>query len=244
MKSINAFEKQGTFTSPVFGEVAVAIDANDCPWFQAKVIIKELGLSRSVYRRLDDEDKCEIHAGGMGRSQIWVNEAGMYSLVLGSKKPEAREFKRWVTNEVLPSIRKHGGYVLNQENLPADQQEDLHKQIETLAEQVKAATAGKKKLAGYLEIEEDRNFALQDELRNLKSEMAEVVRKLAEKDPGYAESMRPKRRMLTLEELADLMHKQACEFKPISTPDPDPDPLVLDEGGFLIRRSEFLAARN
>lgn len=63
--------------------------------------------------RLDDDERSKFNLGRQGGTNI-VNEAGLYSLVLGSRKPEAREFKRWVTHEVLPSIRKHGAYMTQQ----------------------------------------------------------------------------------------------------------------------------------
>lgn len=81
------------------------------PWFVAKDICDILGHSNvsMALNRIDDDERAKFNLGRQGETNI-VNEAGLYSLVLTSRKPEAREFKRWVTHEVLPSIRKHGIY--------------------------------------------------------------------------------------------------------------------------------------
>lgn len=82
------------------------------PWFVAKDVCDILGHSNvsMALDRLDDDERSKFNLGRQGETNI-VNEAGLYSLVLGSRKPEAHEFKRWVTHEVLPSIRKTGGYI-------------------------------------------------------------------------------------------------------------------------------------
>lgn len=86
-------------------------DENGDPWFVAKDICNILGHSNvsMALDRIDDDERAKFNLGRQGETNI-VNEAGLYSLVLTSRKPEAREFKRWVTHEVLPSIRKHGIY--------------------------------------------------------------------------------------------------------------------------------------
>lgn len=85
------------------------------PWFVAKDVcdILEISNPSDALKRLDDDERSRFNLGRQGETNI-VNEAGLYSLVLGSRKPEAREFKRWVTHEVLPSIRKHGAYMTQQ----------------------------------------------------------------------------------------------------------------------------------
>lgn len=84
------------------------------PWFVAKDVcaILELGNPRSTLALLDDDEKGVHNVDTLGGSQqvTIINEPGLYSLVLRSRKPEAKQFKRWVTHEVLPSIRKTGGY--------------------------------------------------------------------------------------------------------------------------------------
>lgn len=78
-------------------------------------VCRALEIDRTQTRRLDDDEKgvCLIHTPGGEQNVACVSESGLYSLVLGSRKPEARDFKRWITHEVIPAIRKTGGYVNN-----------------------------------------------------------------------------------------------------------------------------------
>lgn len=92
---------------------------NDEPYFVGKDIADILGYSRpdnAIRNHVDDDDKLmhQFSASGQSRNMLVINESGMYSLVLSSKLPNAKKFKRWVTNEVLPSIRKHGAYMTNE----------------------------------------------------------------------------------------------------------------------------------
>lgn len=88
---------------------------NDEPYFVGKDVAEVLGYqngSRDVNRHVDDEDKLthQISVSGQNRNMTIINESGLYSLILKSKLPSAKKFKRWVTSEVLPRIRKHGMY--------------------------------------------------------------------------------------------------------------------------------------
>ncbi|AUE03582.1 phage antirepressor KilAC domain-containing protein [Bifidobacterium breve] len=98
-------------------------DENGEPWFIAKDVCDILGHSNvsMALDRLDDDERSKSNLGRQGETNI-VTEAGLYSLVLGSRKPEAHEFKRWVTHEVLPQIRKTGGYIPTSES---DSDEDI-----------------------------------------------------------------------------------------------------------------------
>lgn len=93
---------------------------NDEPYFVGKDIADVLGYLNTrdaLPKHVDEEDKnsVAIHDGKKGNpNQVVINESGMYSLVLSSKLPNAKKFKRWVTNEVLPSIRKHGAYMTDE----------------------------------------------------------------------------------------------------------------------------------
>lgn len=108
------------FTNATFGKVRTVVKDNE-PWFVAADVCKalEIGNPTQACARLDDDEKNttlisnESAATGMNMAVI-VNEPGLYSLVLGSRKPEAREFKRWITHEVIPSIRKHGMYATDE----------------------------------------------------------------------------------------------------------------------------------
>lgn len=90
---------------------------NDEPYFVGKDIADVLGYSNTrdaLYKHVDEEDKdsVAIHDGKKGNpNQVVINESGMYSLVLSSKLPSARKFKRWVTSEVLPTIKRYGAYL-------------------------------------------------------------------------------------------------------------------------------------
>lgn len=92
----------------------VTIDGE--PYFVGKDVANILGYSngsRDINAHTDEEDrlKYQISTAGQMREQTVINESGLYSLILGSKLPQAHEFKRWVTSEVLPTIRKHGAYM-------------------------------------------------------------------------------------------------------------------------------------
>lgn len=102
------------FNSPDFGQIRT-IQQNGEPWFVGKDVAKILGYERAdnaIRNHVDDEDKLmhQISASGQNREMYIINESGLYSLILSSKMPKAKEFKRWVTSEVIPAIRKTGKY--------------------------------------------------------------------------------------------------------------------------------------
>ena len=92
---------------------------NDEPYFVGKDVAEILGYERAdnaIRNHVDDEDKLthQISASGQNRNMTIINESGLYSLILKSKLPSAKKFKRWVTSEVLPQIRKHGMYATDE----------------------------------------------------------------------------------------------------------------------------------
>lgn len=111
------------FKNNEFGEIRVVTKDNE-PWFVGKDLTDRLGYqngSRDINRHVDEEDRItEMIAQYQNGTQlgssktILINESGLYSLILSSKLPTAKKFKRWVTDEVLPSIRKHGAYMTEQ----------------------------------------------------------------------------------------------------------------------------------
>ena len=107
------------FTNVEFGEIRV-IEANNEPWFIAKDVCDclEIKNSRDAVSRLDRDEKDVVLTDTLGGSQELqaVNEYGLYTLVLSSRKPESKKFKRWITHEVIPSIRKHGAYLTDEKN--------------------------------------------------------------------------------------------------------------------------------
>lgn len=94
---------------------------NGEPWFVLKDVCKVLGISkyRDAAERLDDDERAPVRVDTLGGAQEMtaVNESGLYNVILRSDKPEAKPFRKWVTSEVLPSIRKNGGYIAGQEQL-------------------------------------------------------------------------------------------------------------------------------
>ena len=109
------------FKNDEFGNVRVVNVAGE-PWFVGKDVAEALGyeVSRNaIAQHVDDEDKLthQISASGQNRNMTIINESGLYSLIMSSKLPQAKSFKRWVTSEVLPAIRKAGSYTApKQEN--------------------------------------------------------------------------------------------------------------------------------
>lgn len=118
------------------------------PWFAARDVCDVLEISnhRDAVSRLDDDERDAVGlTDAIGRVQdgAIVNESGLYNLVLGSRKPEARAFKRWITHEVLPSIRRHGMYATE---ALLDDPEHLLKVTARLVEERKARLAAEAKI--------------------------------------------------------------------------------------------------
>lgn len=104
-----------TFNNPAFGSVR-AVSVNDEPYFVGKDVAEILGYERptdAVRKRVDPDDRgvAKMETPSGAQEMTIINESGLYSLILSSKLPKAKEFKRWVTAEVLSAIRKTGGYV-------------------------------------------------------------------------------------------------------------------------------------
>lgn len=132
--------------------VRVIADVDCEPWFVAKDVCDILGLGTEHLRRDLDEDEVteatnlpnwQVGTNG-GRIPLIVSEPGLYKLIMRSRKPEAKAFQRWVTHEVLPSIRKHGGYMAGQERMTPEQmlaasmrwlESRIREQEETIASQ-------------------------------------------------------------------------------------------------------------
>lgn len=118
------------------------VDVDGEPWFVASDIARILGYDKATFmtRRLDDDDKGvrSVHTPGGEQQMTVISEPGLYAGVLGSKVAGARDFKRWITHEVLPAIRQHGGYLTEQkiEEVLSDPDTLIH-----LATQLKEARA-------------------------------------------------------------------------------------------------------
>lgn len=114
------------FNNEEFGEVRTVVIGGE-PWFVGRDVAKSLGYAKpegAIRNNVDKDDTLvEGVTDSLGRVQetLIINESGLYSLIFSSKLESAKRFKRWVTSEVLPSIRQNGGYILNQENLTREQ---------------------------------------------------------------------------------------------------------------------------
>ena len=120
--------KSEVFNHPKFGNLRAMTDPNGETWFVGKVVAEALGYSSSSHAMIAHVEKCDsklliykassetlqasLWQGNDYSNKTLINESGLYSLVLGSKLPQARVFKHWVTAEVLPAIRKDGGYMV------------------------------------------------------------------------------------------------------------------------------------
>lgn len=103
------------FNNPDFGEVRT-MNINGEPWFVGKDVAGILGYAdtnKAIAMHVDDEDKLNDKTSlSLGQRGGWlINESGLYSLILSSKLPTAKKFKRWITHDVIPAIRKHGAYM-------------------------------------------------------------------------------------------------------------------------------------
>jgi prophage antirepressor-like protein len=125
-----------------FGQQAVRIiDQRGEPWWVAKDVCECLDISdvSQAVNRLDEDEACSTRiTDTLGREQdtLIINEPGLYNLILGSRKPEAKAFKRWVTHDVLPEIRKHGRYAHGSQHQQTDQDEHIA-QVRVLHQQVR-----------------------------------------------------------------------------------------------------------
>lgn len=99
------------FKNPEFGEIRV-VEKDSEPWFVAVDVCDILDLSNPTIAvsRLDNDERAKFNLGRQGDATI-VNEPGLYTLILGSRKPEAKAFKRWITHDIIPAIRKYGAYM-------------------------------------------------------------------------------------------------------------------------------------
>lgn len=113
------------FSNPEFGNIRT-MERDGAPWFVGKDVAAALGYkdaTKAARERVDTEDRgvAKMDTPSGQQEMTIINESGLYALVLGSELPTAKKFKRWVTSEVIPSIRKHGGYINGQENMTPEE---------------------------------------------------------------------------------------------------------------------------
>ena len=166
------------FTHDTFGQIRIT-DNNGDPWFVAKDVCRSLDLAnpRTSVALLEEDEKGVLTMDTLGGPQevSIISEAGLYSLILRSRKPEAKAFRRWVTHDVLPAVRKHGGY------LTPEKVEDILSDPDTLirlATDLKAERARRRELeaqsaidapkaAVYDAVVADKTLTLRDFCRRL-----------------------------------------------------------------------------
>lgn len=176
------------FKNPEFGEIRT-IEKDGEPWFVGKDVAAALGYERptkAILDHVDDEDKDEVPIqDSIGRSQNTpiINESGLYSLVLSSKLPGAKQFKRWITSEVIPSIRKHGGY------LTPDKLEEVLLKPDTLIQ-----------LAQNLKAEQEKRKALEVKMEEQKPKVL------------FAESVEAAKTSILIGELAKLLKQNGINI--------------------------------
>lgn len=164
------------FSNSEFGSIRM-VEINNEPWFVGKDIAEVLGYKDTINalkKHVDNDDKimgCQNTTPSitdhLGRSQhpTWINESGLYSLILSSKLPNAKKFKRWVTSEVLPSIRKHGAYMTK---------ENIEKVLYNPDFLIKLAT--------NLKVEQEKNVKLQKENEKLSTVNSLLIKETNEWD--------------------------------------------------------------
>lgn len=173
------------------------IDGN--PWFVARDVCDCLGLDSSNLSKLLDEDEkgsYTVRTLGGYQMMLTVNESGLYSLILRSRKPEAKTFKRWITHEVLPSIRKTGGYGNAPKALPKDYVSALEALLAAEKERIALSEQNAvmaPKADTYDNVVADRQCTLTDFARKLRGvNMVAIKRSLLKNDIMYRLSGRYK----------------------------------------------------
>ncbi len=136
-------ENLQVFKNTELGEVRV-VEQNGEPWFVGKDVAVILGYKDTVNAlksHVDSDDKLgwQITTSGQAREMTIINESGLYSLILSSKLPQAKQFKRWVTSEVLPSIRKTGSYEMPKTKIQNERLASVNNAVKILTPMLKAA---------------------------------------------------------------------------------------------------------
>lgn len=180
------------------------IQKNGEPWWVLADVCKVLDLSNpsKVADRLEPDEKANFELGLRGGATNCINESGLYAVILRSDKPKAKPFRRWVTNEVLPSIRKHGAYMTDQTLERALTSPDF---LIELATQLKAEQAQRKQLETTVAVQNQQIAELQpkasyyDVVLNCKDLIS--IGKIA-KDYGWS-----------AQKLNEYLHKHGVQYK-------------------------------
>lgn len=153
------------FNNSEFGQIRT-LNVNNEPWFVGKDVAEKLGYKNTrdaLITKVDEEDKAVVKCDTIKGKQntTIINESGLYSLVLSSKLPSAKEFKRWVTSEVLPAIRQTGGYIPHNEEMSDDEimaraLQVAQRTIERKNEQLRLAEEENIKLSKVIELQKPK----------------------------------------------------------------------------------------
>ncbi len=181
------------FNNKNLGSVRTALDQDGNIWFVAKDVCDVLGIvnNRDAMSRLDEDEKDTIdpHIFTVGNTDTEnrrgselsiINESGMYTLVLTSRKPQAKEFKKWLTHEVIPTIRQHGGYIYGQEMLETKDQKEIKEKLSELSEKVKYLRVRRRQLRKQVSNLQENKKKLRKQVNNL-NEYADLYEDLFEK---------------------------------------------------------------
>ena len=181
------------FNNKNLGSVRTALDQDGNIWFVAKDVCDVLGIvhNRDAMSRLDEDEKDTIdpHIFTVGNTDTEnrrgselsiINESGMYTLVLTSRKPQAKEFKKWLTHEVIPTIRQHGGYIYGQEMLETKDQKEIKEKLSELSEKVKYLRVRRRQLRKQVSNLQENKRKLRKQVNNL-NEYADLYENLFEK---------------------------------------------------------------
>ena len=188
------------FNSPQFGEIRTA-GTSDNPMFCLSDLCRALGLSaKGVNQRLDKEviSNYPLETAGGVQQALFVNEDGLYDVILESRKPEAKKFRKWVTSEVLPSIRKTGGFI-------AAGVEDTDEEIMARALLVADATIKRK---------DERIAQLQAENETAQKQIEEQQSKIKQDAPKvlFADAVSTSQRSCLVAELAKILKQNGVDI--------------------------------
>ncbi len=194
-----------TFENSEFGSIRIVEIENE-PYFVGKDVADVLGYNESnkaISRHIDEEDRMKhpiLSTGGIQSSWV-INESGLYSLILSSKLPTAKKFKRWVTSEVLPSIRKHGAYmtsatieqaILNPDTIiklatALKEEQSKNKQLQAVNSELAVNNQIMKPKADYFDELVDRNLLtnLRETAKQLEIKQKDFINFLLEKKYLY-----------------------------------------------------------
>lgn len=194
-----------TFENSEFGSIRI-VEIDNEPYFVGKDVADVLGYNESnkaISRHIDEEDRMKhpIPSTGGIQSSWVINESGLYSLILSSKLPTAKKFKRWVTSEVLPSIRKHGAYmtsatieqaILNPDTIiklatALKEEQSKNKQLQAVNSELAVNNQIMKPKADYFDELVDRNLLtnLRETAKQLEIKQKDFINFLLEKKYLY-----------------------------------------------------------